>query len=406
MFHVPIARLAVAALLLRSVPALAGQIEIDLPTALDRAHRASPAAIAARGELAIAQGAVTTADLPFRDNPEIEGGAGPRLTTARPVDAEVRVEQNLEPGQRSPRRRLARAGVARTEAEVDAALRELDLEVASAFYEALFAERSADLARRAEELAQRAADAAERRRKAGEISDLDANLARSTLGRSRSATLATGAERAAALGRLGALIGAAPEDAIALRGDLRPPPLADIAALRANAARRADVRVLDAERAVAVAERDQARASGLPQLSLWASYRREDSDSIVLGGLRATLPMWNRGQGDQASALARQRRAIAIRDATLRSVERQITDAVAAYAMARAAVDGFEHDVVPLLDDSEQLLQKTISAGQIAIADYLVARQEILGGRREHLERLLALAKAAATVRFVAGGAP
>jgi hypothetical protein len=42
----------------------------------------------------------------------------------------------------------------------------------------------------------------------------------------------------------------------------------------------------------------------------------------------------------------------------------------------------------------------------MAVSDYLVARQEILGGRREHLERLLALAKAAAMVRFVAGGAP
>jgi hypothetical protein len=40
------------------------------------------------------------------------------------------------------------------------------------------------------------------------------------------------------------------------------------------------------------------------------------------------------------------------------------------------------------------------------VNDYLVARQELLDGRREYLERLLALARAAATVRFIAGGAP
>jgi len=405
MSHVPIARLAVAALLLRSVPALGGRIEVDLAAALDRAHQASPAAVSARGEIAIAQGAVTTAELPFHDNPEIEAGAGPRLIAGRPIDAEVRIEQSLEPGQRAPRRRVARAGVARTQAEVDAALRELDLEVASAFYEALFAEGSAELAQHAEELAQHAADAADRRRKAGEITDLDANLARIALGRSRSATQAARSERASAVGRLGALIGAAPDDTIALRGDLRPPPLPDLAALRANAAHRADVRVLDADRALAGAERDQARANGLPQLSLWASYRREDTSSIVLGGLRATLPMWNRAQGDKATALAKERRAIATHDATLRAAERQIVDAFAAYTMARAAVDGFETAVVPVLDDSEQLLQKTIGAGQIAVSDYLVARHEILLGRREHLERLLALAKAAIAVQFVAGGA-
>jgi len=83
-----------------------------------------------------------------------------------------------------------------------------------------------------------------------------------------------------------------------------------------------------------------------------------------------------------------------------------VTDALAAYALARDALDIFERDVVPVLDDSEQLLQKTMNAGQMAVSDYLVARQEILGGRREHLERLLALAKAATMVRFVAGGAP
>lgn len=403
---VPIARLAVAVLLLPSVPASGGPIEIDLPTALDRAHKRSPAAIAARGEVAVAEGAVTTAELAFTENPEVDAGLGPRLTAARPIDADVRIEQNLELGRRTPRRRLARAGVAQAQAEADAALRDLDREVASAFYEAMFAERSAELAQRSEEFAHRAADAADRRRKAGEITDLDANLARSALGRARATSQATRSERAAAVGRLGALVGAGPEDVLVLRGDLRPPPLPDVHALRAQAASRADVRVLDTERAVAAAEHDQAQASALPQLSVWAGYLREDADAIVLGGLRITLPTWNRGQGDRQAAAAKERRAIAARDATVRVAERQIADAVVAYTLARDAVDAFERDVVPVLDDSEQLLQKTIDAGQIAISDYLVARQEILDGRREYLERLLALARAAAAVRFVAGGAP
>ncbi|HEX8109469.1 MAG TPA: TolC family protein, partial [Kofleriaceae bacterium] len=182
---VPIARLAVAVLLLPSVPALGGPTEIDLSTALARAHKLSPAAIAARSGVAVAQGAVTTAELVFTENPEIDAGAGPRLTTARPIEADVRIEQNLELGRRVPRRRLARAGVVQAHAEADAALRELDREVASAFYEAMFADRSAELAQRSEDLARRAAEAADRRRKAGEITDLDANLARSALGRAR-----------------------------------------------------------------------------------------------------------------------------------------------------------------------------------------------------------------------------
>ena len=406
MSPVPIARLAVAALLFPSLPALAGQIEIDLPAAIDRAHRMSAAAIAAQGSLAVAEGAVTTAELPFLENPEIEAGLGPRLTAAQPIDAEIRIEQNLELGRRAPRRRLARAGVAQAQAGTNATLREIDLEVMSAFYDAVFAERSDELAQRSAEFAQRAAEAADRRRKAGEITDLDANLARSALGRARAASRAARAERTTAIGRLGVLVGAGPEDVIVLRGDLQPLPLPDTRARRDAAASRPDVRVLDAERAVAAAERDQAQASALPQVALWGSYQREDTESVVLGGLRFTLPAWNRAQGDRQAADARERRASATRDATLRAAERQVVDALAVCALAKEAVDAFERDVIPVLDDSERLLEKTIAAGQIAVSDYLVARQEILNGRREYLERLLALAKAAATARFAAGGAP
>lgn len=136
----------------------------------------------------------------------------------------------------------------------------------------MFAERGAELAQRSEDLARRATEVAERRRKAGEITDLDANLARSALGRARAASQAARSEHAAALGRLGALVGAGPEDILVLRGDLRPPPLPDVHALRAHAASRPDVRVLDTERVVAAAEGDQAQANALPQSSTAPSW--------------------------------------------------------------------------------------------------------------------------------------
>ncbi len=402
MRHVRIARLSAAALLLHVVSASAGQIEIDLPAALDRAHRGAPDAVAARGQIAIAKAAVAGANVAFIENPEIEGGGGPRLTASRPIDLDLRVAQDLELGRRSPRRAVARAGVVQTKAEVDAVLRTLDLEVTSAFYEALHAERTAELSRRTEELAQKATEVAERRRKAGDITDLDLNLARIALGRARSATQATAADRANAIGRLAAVIGATPDDVIVLRGDLTG-TVPDLPALRAALANRPDVRVLEAESAVARAEGDQARANGRMQLSLWANYRREDTDSIIAGGIRFTLPIWNRAQGDKATASAKARRATDTRDAVLRVADRQLADAIATYASAKTAVEVFERDVVPLLNDSEQLLQKSLDGGQLAVNDYLVARQEIVSGRREHLDRLLAVAKAAAVVRFVGG---
>ena len=397
-----IARLTVAALLVHSTSAFAETIEIDLAGAIARAHRAAPDAIAARGRIAQAEAAVIGANVTFVSNPEIEGGIGPRLIASRPIDGDAQLAQDLEPWRRGPRRRLASAERAQAIAENDVALRDLDFEVSLAFYEAVFASQLFDQAKRAEDFAQRAADVAQRRRQAGEITDLDVNLARVAVGRSRSASHIADAGRATAIGKLAILIGALPTDTIVLRGTLTPPPLPS----GVDAATRADVRVLQRERDVALAEYAQAVANGRPELALFVSYQRDETDSIVLGGLRFTLPIWNSGQGEKAAARAHERTATEARDVTARIAQREVADAMVAYTATKHAVEAFEKDVLPLLDDSEQLLQKSSDAGQIAVSDYLVARQEILNGRRDHLERQLALAKAAIAVRYVTGGQP
>lgn len=403
MSHVPIARLIAVALVSCAIPVAAERVDLDLNGALERAHRMAPDAIAARGRIIEAQALPVGAGLPFATNPEIDVGVGPRLTSERPFDVEARIDQNLEPWRRGPRRKLALAEVDRARTEADATLRRLDLEVSIAFFEAVFSDRSAELARHGEELAQRSVTVAERRRKAGDITDLDANLARAALGRARSAVQAAAAQRAGAVGRLAAMIGAKPDEEIALRGELKPVamPLPDAA--RTAPAARPDVRVFDAVRNVAVAERAQAVAHGRPEVALWGSFRREDTTDIVLGGLRMTLPLWNRSQGEIAAARAKERGAIETREATLLAAERQVADALAVYEHAQQSVEVFEHDVVPLLDDSERLLQNTLDAGQIPMSDYLVARQELLNGRRDHLERLLALARAAIELHHVSG---
>lgn len=396
------ARLTAAAVLVHSYPASADQIDLDLAGALARAHQAAPDSIAARGRIAQANAEVVGANVVFERNPEIEGGLGPRLTASRPIDAEARLVQELEPWRRGPRRELAHAELAHARAEADATRRDLDLAVSVAFYDALFASQLAAQAKRSEDFAERAAEAARRRRKAGEITDLDVNLVRVAYGRARSATQLASAESITALTRLAVLVGAGPTDTIAIKGALEPPPLP----ANALAANRADVRALDREREVATAEHARAVAAGRPELGVFVGYQREDTDSIVLGGLRFTVPIWSSAQGAKAAARAHERTAAESRDATVRIAERQITDAMAAYTATKQAVDTFEKDILPLLDDSEQLLQQSIDAGQIAISDYLVARQEILNGRRDHLERQLALAKAAITVRYVAGDQP
>ena len=394
----PLYRAAIAAALVIYVrSASAETITVDLHGAIERAHRVAPLAAQLHGEIAEAEAGVTGANVAFVANPEIEADAGPRFIHSN-IDADAQVAQPLELGRRGPRRALARAELNRARASADANLRALDLAVATAFYETVHADRVVDLAKRTEDLAKRAADVADRRRKAGDVTDLDADLARAAAGRARSAALAAASERATAAGKLAAWIGAAAGDTIVVTADLR-----QLAAPAAATAKRADLRALDAALGVGEAEHANAAANARPDLGVFVAFRREGGDPIVLGGLRLSLPLWNRGQGEKARADAHASAAREQLAATTRVASREVGDAGEAFAHAKDAVDAYERDVLPALDDAELLLDKSIAAGQLAINEYLVVRQELVTGRREYLDRLLALAEAHAAFQFAVG---
>ena len=399
------ARLACAALMLGfAVPAHAGPLTIDLPTAIARAREHAPEAVAALARIGQARASRTGASVLFTQNPEVQIGAGRRFGTERTLNLQAQVTQALEPTRRGARIDVADAEVAHAQALGEADLRALSYEVSNIFFEARFADLAVELAQRDQDVATRAAEAADRRRKAGDITDLDVNLAKIALGRARSALAAARSQRAETVGHLGALIGARADDTISLAGDLEPAPLT-LDALRAAPAR-ADVRAIEAEARVARAEGALANAKGRPDLGLWFGYQLDEGDTILLGGISLTLPFWNPAQGDTAAARAKRRQAELQRAAVVTAASRQVVDAFEAYTRAREAVDLFEREVLPALADSDKLLERSFETGQLAVNDYLVARGEILSGRREHLERQLQLAKAAATARHVAGVAP
>jgi outer membrane protein, heavy metal efflux system len=377
----------------------ADSLTIDLETAISRARTHAPSAAVANARIVEARAGLAGARVVLTQNAEVQVGLGPRLSDPRTLEVEAQITQPLELGRRGRRIAVATAEVEHAAAERDAALRELDLVVATAYGEARHADLLVELGARAEAVAQRAATVAERRRKAGDITDLDLDLAKVALGRARSAVAMARSDRAGALGRLASLIGARPGDAITLAGAIVPP------ALRTEApARRADVVALAAESRVARAEEVLANALGRPDLGLWFSYERDDADTVLVGGLTFTLPLWNRAHGAKAAARAKQRRIELETTAVVAAASRHVADATDAYARAREAVEVFERDVLPPLVDAEQLLERSIDTGQIAISDYLVARGEIQTARREHLDRQLAYLKAWATARYVGGG--
>jgi cobalt-zinc-cadmium efflux system outer membrane protein len=394
------ARLVCAALLL-CTHAHAGPLRLDLSTALARARERAPDALAARARIVEANarrgGAGALA------NPELQLGGGMRLGDPRTLALRGQLVQPLEPWRRGAREDVAAAEHARAQAVGEVAGRELARTTANAFYEARFAELAVEVATRGEALAVRMLATAERRRKGGDLTDLDLDLAKLGLGRARAALSSSRAERAAAVGVLAILVGAAPDDAITLAGELGAPELTLAQLQRGN---RADVRAFEADAEAARAEGALAAANGRPDIGLWFGYERDEQESIVVGGLLVTLPLWNRARAEKAGARAKLRGAEAARVAATGMAAREVVDAFEAYTHAREAVLVMERDALPAIVDGEGLLERSIDAGQLAIADYLLIHQQILDGRREYLERRLAAAKAALAAQLAAGVTP
>jgi cobalt-zinc-cadmium efflux system outer membrane protein len=364
--------------------ARAEDIVLDYSTTIRIAAERAPAVVAARGRIGEARG--RRAGARVRPDPELEVAAGARsIDGDRTIELDASLWQELElGGRRGARIGVADAELAAAEAHADDAARLAIRDAGLAYVGVLAAELRVQLAADVEAVAATIAQATDRRLARGDVLELDAGLARSALGRARAAVRAAEADREAALTRR----------------------TFELDRLLASAGTRPELRELEAERR---AGRAQARLGGSarwPELKLGVAYAREERAQIVVGGLAITLPLFERGQGDRHTGRARASRAVAEKDALARSVLAQVRAAHAAHQKRVEAVDEYERNVNPLLDETDRVLRKGYEAGTITLADYLVARRELLDARAEYVDRLLDAATAAVEVDAAAGVTP
>jgi len=407
MLRYRVVRLAMAAAVLCPGAARAGEIVLDYKTTVRLASERAPAVIAARGGVGEARGRRAGAAV-VSSNPEVAVSAGPRRRgDASSTDVEVGVAQSIELGRRRGARiGMAEAAVDGAEAEAAEALRAARRDALMAYYHALAAEQRLRVARDAEAVASDIAAATERRLARGDALELDVSLARAALGRARVAVRAAEGDREVELGRLRTILAVDPGDSVAVKGDLSARRTYDLATILAGAGRRPDVLAFAAEEEAGAAQVRLGDGRAWPDVRLGVSYAREEEADIVLGGLTFTLPIFERGQEERQVGRARRVRAATARAALLRAAGAEIAAAFAAHARRVLAVDEFEKQVIPTLDQSDRLLARSYQAGQITLADYLAARRELLDARTEYLQRLVEMAEASVELELAAGVIP
>ncbi len=363
-------------------------VTLTLGDALERARQSAPSIVAARLRIGEARGRVVGAALPFSSNPEVGLEGGRRSGEASSTDYGIEVGQDIDP----PQRRRARidaadAGVRQEEQRIAEVERAVLRQVATTFLRAAEARERAEAAASGKHLAEETLRIAERRYAAGDVAQLDVNLARTAVARADAEMRMGNVAISGHTTQLRVLLGIT--EPVTIGGSLRDAFTIADGNLGERAANRADVQLLDAEIAEAEAQQRLARTLRWPDFGVRGAYRNEEGDRILLGGIGITLPVFRRGQEETAVANARLARLRAERDSLLRTIETEIRGAAASQDALRAAAAEYERTVLPLVEENEKLALESYEAGQIGLGDLLLVRREALDARRAFIDQLI-----------------
>ena len=388
------------------IPTIVGaQTVLTLEDTIARAREQSGPVAVARARVAEAEADLVDASVRLRDNPVLEGASGPRTGSgSRSADVGLGLSQQFESGgQRLARIAGARAGVERLRAEVQQTARGVIFDAASAFLEGLAATERLQVAEEGDRVAREVLNATERRYALGDIAAIDVNLARIDAARAAAALVSARADLTAAAGALRQVLRLPLNEPIELRGslDLPPPPPAD--ALVGFVEQRPEFAVFQAEERAGEAQAQLGQALRRPDLGFRVAYAREQSDTIVLGGLTVTLPAFQRGQGTLARGLAQRDRARTEAEVARQSALADLRTAYGVYEQRATLSAELQTGTAPILTDNETLSQRSYEAGEMSLTDFLRIRRDVLDTRLTVVGRRLETAISRLTVDFAAG---
>lgn len=386
--------LAVASSVLAFPYAANAQARLTISDVLTRARERAPEVVSARLALDEAKARVLGASIRSTSNPELDFNLGNRDgQTSRSTDLDIGFGQAFDPrGSRSARLAGANAAVERSQASLDDTIRTAQRQAARAFYDVLYARDRIALLTAGERLATTTLQIAERRFSAGDIAALDVNLAKLSLARAKADRHSAESDEIAAAGQLRVLLGI--DTAVAADGRLDLPAVADRSQLIDLAGRRPEIRELEA--AIREAEADTAlgRAASRPTYGIQFRYQQEDVDRIVMGGVRISLPIFSKGQELRATGTARAIRLRSDLTNARTKITTELDRAFIEFERRRAAAVSLQTDVLASLDDTDTLATRSFEAGQINLADLLIARREVLDTRFQYVTALVEAALA------------
>lgn len=333
---------------------------------------------AARQRLTIAEGRLQQAR--FRPNPTLSGEYG----TARILGGEnenalsVGVAQVFETGGKRNRRvAVAELELQQIRAEVFVLERRLAVEIRTAYTNAVSFARQLDVLEKLIAANLEIVRFIEARLKEGDVAPLDVNLVKVEADRLRIQAIQARNDLETALLQLKTLIGADVAEAVKLAPQTERPPRLDLGLSELTELalkERGDLQAARLGEELGTARIDLAKANSVPNVEGSITYSRNkritdfpvgiggsvvSRDNELSFGVSVDIPIFNRNQGEIASATGEQRQATRTREFLEMTIKR---DVAVAYRKYRAAAETLTIYAVQIIPRSEENLKSIRSA--------------------------------------------
>ncbi|MGI8642308.1 MAG: TolC family protein [Pyrinomonadaceae bacterium] len=343
--------------------------------------------LAARQRLAIAEGRLRQAG--FRPNPTLDTEYGsPRfLGGDAESDLSVGVTQVFElGGKRSRRVAVARLELSQIRAQVAALERALAVEIRTAYTNALAAARQLDILEKLIAADEELVRVTEARLKEGDVAPLDVNLVKVEADRLKVQAIQVRSELETRLLQIRTLIGADIAESIKLAPQPERPPRFDtgLSELTETALdTRSDLQAARLGEQLGAARIDLARANAIPNVAAALRYSRSNSiidfparlgggsfpnkDNSLTFGVSVDIPIFNRNQGEIASATGERVQATRTREFLESTIKRDVAVAYRKYRAAAEALVIYSTQILPRAEENLQSVRAAYGLGEFSV---------------------------------------
>jgi outer membrane protein, heavy metal efflux system len=390
-----------------------------------RALADNPDLRAARAEIEGARGRLLQAGL--RPNPMLDLGAQQSVTGP---------DNNLNVGVTLPldlnRRKAGRVGVAERELELKEAqvlnrARELGAEVRMKAGEVLAAQRNLRITEELLDINRQALQLIGGRVQRGAVPALEESLQRVEVNRLDASRQILQSRVEVATLQLQVLIGRSPEAPLSVQGDLRTRlvTFAREGAFERALAARPDLRMAQAEVAMAQAKIRKEEAEGRWDASVNVGYMRQDFGydlsgltargelrpitdifHYVGGGVTITLPVRNRNQGNVAAAFAEARATEHRADLATLTVRQEVAAAFTQHEAAERALDIYTRGVLEVARQNLEVMRKTYELGRATLLEVIAEQRRYIDIEMGYTEALQQAYNAAVDIERAVGAVP